>query len=399
MTLTLAASVAVGLAVRLILLPRADISGDIDLFVGWVHGIASNGLPSAYDARLSFPPVMTYIWWLLAAVEPGFRTETDSSDQAIRILMKVPALLADLGLAGLAGYALRQRPRWAVAAAAVILLHPAVIDVSALLGHYESIYVLFALAAAIFATSGRTGWAAALIALSLMTKPQAVMMLVPFAALFFATSGWRGLVRAAAIGVGVIVILWLPFLAADGPANYLRNIGFYQEQGQAALSVWAWNIWWLVQELVIGGFAYDGVAIVGPLSVKHLSYLVTAILWTFIAVAVIRDPRPRTFILALAASVLVAFSFATSMHERYSYAALVFLLLLLPEPRMRWLNAGLGVVVTLNMLASVPPTAEISSIIRETRLIGVLGSLAMLGITGVVYTILRSRSAGRARVV
>lgn len=399
MTLTLAASVAVGLAVRLILLPRADISGDIDLFVGWVHGIASNGLPSAYDARLSFPPVMTYIWWLLAAVEPGFRTETDSSDQAIRILMKVPALLADLGLAGLVGYALRQRPRWAVAAAAVILLHPAVIDVSALLGHYESIYVLFALAAAIFATSGRTGWAAALIALSLMTKPQAVMMLVPFAALFFATSGWRGLVRAAAIGVGVIVILWLPFLAADGPANYLRNIGFYQEQGQAALSVWAWNIWWLVQELVIGGFAYDGVAIVGPLSVKHLSYLVTAILWTFIAVAVIRDPRPRTFILALAASVLVAFSFATSMHERYSYAALVFLLLLLPEPRMRWLNAGLGVVVTLNMLASVPPTAEISSIIRETRLIGVLGSLAMLGITGVVYTILRSRSAGRARVV
>ena len=399
MTLTLAASVAVGLAVRLILLPRADISGDIDLFVGWVHGIASNGLPSAYDARLSFPPVMTYIWWLLAAVEPGFRTETDSSDQAIRILMKVPALLADLGLAGLVGYALRQRPRWAVAAAAVILLHPAVIDVSALLGHYESIYVLFALAATIFATSGRTGWAAALIALSLMTKPQAVMMLVPFAALFFATSGWRGLVRAAAIGVGVIVILWLPFLAADGPANYLRNIGFYQEQGQAALSVWAWNIWWLVQELVIGGFAYDGVAIVGPLSVKHLSYLVTAILWTFIAVAVIRDPRPRTFILALAASVLVAFSFATSMHERYSYAALVFLLLLLPEPRMRWLNAGLGVVVTLNMLASVPPTAEISSIIRETRLIGVLGSLAMLGITGVVYTILRSRSAGRARVV
>jgi len=399
LTLTLAASVAVGLAVRLILLPRADISGDIDLFVGWVHGIASNGLPSAYDARLSFPPVMTYIWWLLAAVEPGFRTETDSSDQAIRILMKVPALLADLGLAGLVGYALRQRPRWAVAAAAVILLHPAVIDVSALLGHYESIYVLFALAATIFATSGRTGWAAALIALSLMTKPQAVMMLVPFAALFFATSGWRGLVRAAAIGVGVIVILWLPFLAADGPANYLRNIGFYQEQGQAALSVWAWNIWWLVQELVIGGFAYDGVAIVGPLSVKHLSYLVTAILWTFIAVAVIRDPRPRTFILALAASVLVAFSFATSMHERYSYAALVFLLLLLPEPRMRWLNAGLGVVVTLNMLASVPPTAEISSIIRETRLIGVLGSLAMLGITGVVYTILRSRSAGRARVV
>jgi hypothetical protein len=393
LTLSLAAAVAVGLAVRLTLLPRADISGDIDLFVGWAHGIARNGLPSAYDAKLSFPPVMTYIWWLLAAVEPGFQTATDSSDQTIRILMKAPAILADLGLAGLVAYALRDRPRWAVAAAAVVLLHPAVIDVSALMGHYESVYLLFALAAAILAISGHSGWAAALIALSLMTKPQALTMLVPFAALFWATGGWRGLVRAAAIGAAVIVILWLPFVAADGPANYLRNVAYYQGPGHAALSVWAWNIWWLVQELVVGGFAYDGVAIVGPLTVKHLGFLITAFLWCFIAIAVIRDPRPRTFVLALASSVLVAFSFATSMHERYSYGALVFLLLLLPEPRMRWLSVWLGVVVTLNLLAAVPPTAEIEAVLRAPHLVGVLGSIAMLGITGVVYTMLGRTAA------
>jgi Gpi18-like mannosyltransferase len=393
LTLSLAAAVAVGLAVRLTLLPRADISGDIDLFVGWAHGIARNGLPSAYDAKLSFPPVMTYIWWLLAAVEPGFQTATDSSDQTIRILMKAPAILADLGLAGLVAYALRDRPRWAVAAAAVVLLHPAVIDVSALMGHYESVYLLFALAAAILAISGHSGWAAALIALSLMTKPQALTMLVPFAALFWATGGWRGLVRAAAIGAAVIVILWLPFVAADGPANYLRNVAYYQGPGHAALSVWAWNIWWLVQELVVGGFAYDGVAIVGPLTVKHLGFLITAFLWCFIAIAVIRDPRPRTFVLALASSVLVAFSFATSMHERYSYGALVFLLLLLPERRMRWLSVWLGVVVTLNLLAAVPPTAEIEAVLRAPHLVGVLGSIAMLGITGVVYTMLGRTAA------
>jgi len=374
------------------LLPKADISGDIDLFVSWVHGIARNGLPNAYDQKLSFPPVITYIWWLLAAVEPAFQTATDSSDQTVRVLMKAPAILADLGLTGLVAYALRHRPRWAVAAAIVILLHPAVIDVSAWMGHYESIYLLFALAAAILATSGRYGWAAALIALSLMTKPQALTMLLPFAALFWATGGWRGLVRAASIGAAVIVILWLPFVAADGPANYLRNVAYYQGQGHAALSVWAWNIWWLVQEFAVGGFAYDGVAIVGPLTFRHLGFLVTAFLGSFVAFAVIRDPRPRTFVLALAASVLVAFSFATSMHERYSYGALVFLLLLLPEPRMQWLNVGLGVVVTLNLLAAVPPTPEIESVLRATRLLGVLGSIAMLGITGVVYTML-SRTA------
>jgi Gpi18-like mannosyltransferase len=393
LTLAVAAAVAVGLAVRLTFLPTPDISGDINLFVSWVHGIARNGLPSAYDAKLTFPPVMAYIWWLLAAIEPGFQTATDSSDQTIRVLMKLPATLADFGLAALVAYALRHRPRWASAAAVVVLLHPAVIDVSALMGQYESIYLLFALAAAILATSGRNGWAAALIALSLMTKPQALAMLLPFAALFLATDGWRGLVRAASIGAAVILILWLPFVAADGPANYLQNLAYYQGQGHAALSVWAWNFWWLVQELVVGGFAYDSVPIVGPLTVKHLGYAVTAVLGSLIAVAVIRDPRPRTFVLALASSVLVTFLFATSMHERYNFGALIFLLLLLPEPRMRWLNAALGVVVTLNMLASVPPTAEISSVIRETRLLGVLGSMAMLGITGVVYTMLRRAAA------
>lgn len=46
--------------------------------------------------------------------------------------------------------------------------------------------------------------------------------------------------------------------------------------------------------------------------------------------------------LALAAAVLVAFSFLTLMHEPYSYGAVVFLLLLLPERRVRWLISSSG---------------------------------------------------------
>ena len=58
--------------------------------------------------------------------------------------MKAPATLADLGLAALVVFALRDRPRWAALGAVAILLHPAVIDVSAWWGQYESIFVLFA---------------------------------------------------------------------------------------------------------------------------------------------------------------------------------------------------------------------------------------------------------------
>ena len=109
------------MVLRLLLLPAPGLADDIDQFVLWVHGIAIGGLPNAYDQNLSFPPVMAYIWGLLAALDPAFRTATDSSDLAVRVVMKLPATLADFGLAGLTGLtvsALRFSPAWAVAASA-----------------------------------------------------------------------------------------------------------------------------------------------------------------------------------------------------------------------------------------------------------------------------------------
>ena len=92
--------------------------------------------------------------------------------------MKMPATLADLGIAGLVRVRLRATGRAGrVAAAAIVLLHPAVIDVSAWWGQYESIYLLFALAAVVFALNGRNGLAAA--ALAVCADDQAAGAAVP----------------------------------------------------------------------------------------------------------------------------------------------------------------------------------------------------------------------------
>src|SRR5512146_1869960 len=102
---------AAGIAIRLWLLPTAGLKGDLDQFVLWVHGIAVDGWSRAYDQNLSFPAVMAWVWGALAAVQPAFSTITDSSDAGIRALMKVPASLADLGLAAaVAAWWWRGRP-------------------------------------------------------------------------------------------------------------------------------------------------------------------------------------------------------------------------------------------------------------------------------------------------
>ncbi len=389
----LAASLVVGVLVRLLLLPTDGMRQDIDVFVGWVHHIATNGLTTLYGETatgpVTFGPVMAYVWGILAAIEPGFRVATDGSDAGIRVLMKLPPTLAEFGMAALIAFALRDRPRWATVGAAVILLHPALIYLSAWWGQYESVYLLSALAATILAINGRNGWAAVLIAVSVMTKPQALPMLVPFAAWFWATDGWRGFARAGLIGAATIAVLWLPFIPENGPLNYLGNLAYYQTEAYAFLSLWAWNLWWLVQEVMGGGYYVpDNITFVGPFTVRHVGLVVTGILEAAVALAVIRDPRPRTLILALVTSVLVAFSFLTTMHERYDLAAVVLMLLLLPEPRFRWLNLTLGIVVTLNVLATVPPSVELEQLLTRSLPLRVLGSLAILTVTTVAYLML-----------
>ncbi len=378
----LAIGLVVAIAVRLPLLPMDGLRGDIDQFVMWVHGIANGGLSNAYDRDLSFPPVMTYIFGGLAALDPAFKTVTDGSDPWVRVVMKLPATLADFGLALVAVYALRGHPRFAVAAALAIVLHPAVIDVSAWWGQFESIYILFGAVALVLASEGHPTSAAVALGVAIMTKPQALPFIVPFAAWFLARGGLRGALLAVAAGVATVAVLWLPFLSAGGPARYLDNLAHYQGDVYNVLSLRAWNFWWLIQQPLGGGaFVADGTAILGPISARFLGYGLAAAGELAVFVAVWRRPSPEQLTLGLAGASLVALTFLTTMHERYAYGALIALAFLLSATSARLLWAGLGIALTLNLLAAAPPSGEIRSLIPIDGLLGVAGSIAMVGLT------------------
>jgi hypothetical protein len=389
----LAATLAVGLGaaalLRIALLPTPGLSGDLDQFVLWVHGLATQPFGRAYDQNLSFPPIMVYVWGLLAAIEPAFRSAMDSFDPWIRAVMKAPASLADFGLGAGVAYALRNRPGWAVAGALGILLHPAVIDVSAWWGQYESIYVLAGLIAYLFAAGGHPLLAAVALAAAFMTKPQAAPFLVPFAAWYLARYGLRRSILYGVTGLATIVVLWLPFIGSGGPAAYLRNLNQYQGDIFAVLSLRAWNPWWLFQEANgHGEFIADSASIVGPVTLRAIGYLIAAILEAVVFLAVWRAPRQRTLALGLAASSLVAFCALTTMHERYAYPALVFLALLLDDKRLLALWLVLGLVTTLNVLAAAPPTLEIATALPISGVLGELGSVATTVSVGLLLVFL-----------
>ncbi|MEW5992653.1 MAG: hypothetical protein AB1736_15100 [Chloroflexota bacterium] len=292
-------------------------------------------------------------------------------------LIKLPATLADIGMAAVAGWSLRARPGWAVAGALAVLLHPAIWYVSAWWAQFESLYILPMLVGWALVVRGRPGWAAVAIAIGLMTKPQALPLAIPFAAFYLGRFGLGGSIRAGAVAVATAALLWAPFVAAGGPGNYLRHLADYTSLF-AVLSLRAWNPWWVLQDLASGGqLVADSIPILGPVTLRWVGFAIAGLLELAVFAWVWRRPTATGLAWGLAAASLAAFVGLTAMHERYAYAAVVFLVLCWPDRLAVWTWVVVSVTVALNMVAAVPPAGPPGSLIPVGGIVGIAGSVAM----------------------
>lgn len=385
--------VAVAVIVRIALLPTVGVRDDMDQFVGWIHRLTTLPFGDAYTMDLSFPPVMVYIFKALATFVPIFQTVTTGDDPLARAAVKLPASLADLGLAAGVAFLLRDRPRWAISAAVAILLLPGIIDISAWWGQFEALYVLPALIAVVLLARDRPLPAAVFLGISLMTKPQALPFLVPIVAYGLGRFGIRRTLIAGVVTVATIVVIWLPFLP-NGPADYLHNLATYQGDIFAVLSVRAWNLWWLIQTSLAGSdFLGDQTPFIGPFTARTIGLVLAGLGALLVFVLVLRRPTIDALVLGLAGIVLVSFNLLTTMHERYSYGAVIFLAALLPlgVAWSTWLVVS--VVFTLNILAVFPPLPVIGEFLPVDGPVSILGSVAYLGAMVAVLLLLASLPA------
>jgi hypothetical protein len=383
----LGVGLVLAIVLRVVLLPAEGLRQDMDTFAGWVHALATDvPLGQAYRLDLSFPPIMVYLFWALARLVPAFATSPDAGDLAVRIALKVPASLADLGLAFGIAYLLRERPGRAVVGALLVAGLPITWYVSAWWGQFESIYVLLGLVAAILVLADRPWLAAIALGLALMTKPQALPFLVPFGAYVIGRYGWRRAAVIGAVTAMVAAVTWLPFLADGGPSRYAANLASYQYGSYAVLSLRAWNLWWLIQEPLAGGnMLADNGALLGPITPRLLGYAMAGLAELAVFLLVLRRPTREGLLRGLAASALVAFSLLTTMHERYSYGAVIILLpvALVAARRERAAWLALAIAVTANLLAAIPPSGPSGGVIPLGGVVGIAGSIVILGVTSV----------------
>jgi Gpi18-like mannosyltransferase len=348
----LAAMFAIALLLRILLAPHLGFYGDLRLFRIWTTQLAHSGTRHFYVAGQfqDYPPGYLYVLWLTSKLSaaPSY------------LLLKLPAIAADLAIAWIAGtLAARlapssERERWPVRAlvAAGVLFNPAVFLLSAGWGQVDSVPAAFALGSLLVLLTGRHSprrdlGAFLLFAVAVAMKPQSGFVLPVM--LYALYRRHYSLPRLAAV-VGPPVVLWsVSGLAFGlGPISLVR---FYNHSASIypVTSANAFNFWG-----AIGFWRSDSALHVAGISALHFGWLVVAAGVAYVLVRAHRAigggaDEPLVLAVAAASISLLAFAFLTRMHERYMFLALATLAPLVIVRAFRLVYAGLSALFVLNL--------------------------------------------------
>jgi len=273
------ALILIGLCLRLAALPLPG-TGDVIPFKIWSHAASTSGVAQMYgvggtpperrlhawggwEATVNYPPVALYELALVGMVYgsafPGF------PDSAVLTAgVKLLPLAAEAGIAWLLFWAVRRLrpdpPAAARFAALAFWLNPAAIVATPVLGYVDALFALPALGALVAAVFGSAWLSGGLLALAVLTKPQAIL-LAPVVSLALASGssprslvlGLKAMGLAAAGAVLASAIVLAPVLRAGAWPNFVQAMLSFGRHDM--LSGQAANAWWIVTYLMRAAYA------------------------------------------------------------------------------------------------------------------------------------------------
>jgi hypothetical protein len=403
----------------------------------WMAFAAQNGLAQLYlrgEPPVNYPPLYLA---LLAALGSFYRLIAPSFAYSPlqSVLIKLPAVVADLMVTALLFYAARlmvggvggetgrqvdkdganeksdplstcflvSPTTFPLAVAALWAFNPAMIYVSAYWAQVDAIHTLWLVAALLAALRRRWGWGGVFVALALLTKLQAIV-LVPL--LIFLAWRWRGLVRWGVAGLATLAVGLAPLVLAGAGRSvasvYIGSVGYYPR-----LTVGAYNLWWSADYLgrrLLGHPPTNEMVIVGPITVRWLSLGLFAVYVALILWALWRStpsrPTPNAALAAFFAAGMLFFGFfmlPTEIHERYVLPALAFLAPVAFRSRgLLIAYLVLSATVLLNVLEVLPFARWLLRLFRTVKSETLLASLANIALFGwLTYRFLRIAAPGR----
>ncbi len=339
----LALALLVALVVRLWLAPRGELLWDLETYVAWGADFLKHPADVYTVSDANYPPLTLYIFGGVVALYTFLAhllhqpATLDVHLPLLALLAKLPTLLADLGTI-IALYALLRKhvgERWALGAAAVYALSPAVLLDGVVWGQTDGIPIFFLLLCLLAIFAGRYGWAGALFALAVLLKPQPIVFAPVLLVYLYRSSGWRAPLVACAAACATALLLCAPYLAPPHPqllvfydntmASFRQSYPIASQNAPAppgSVSWNAYNLWWL-----LGPERSYQAPMLGPLSASTIGTLLFLGLLGLAVAGVWLDQSRGRLYAALALVAVGFFALTTLQHERYLFPALAFLLL------------------------------------------------------------------------
>ena len=365
-TAGLAAMFAVAFLVRVLIAPHAGFYGDLRLFQMWAGQLADVGTQHFYvkGQFADYPPGYLYVLWLTGKISatPGY------------LLLKLPAILADLGIAWIAGTlasriapdSVRERLPVRALVAAGVLFNPAVIALSAGWGQVDAVPTMFVLWSLLLLFTGahslrRDVTAFLVFAVAFSIKPQTSFVLpVMLYALYrrYLHRRDRSELIDGALSLGLVAAPSLALWAVSGLAFGLGPISllrFYQDAASVypVTSANAFNLWG-----AIGSWRNDStgdhVMTIAGISALHFGMLlfvaaVALVLWRVHRAIERGAAEGRVLTVGAAVVGLLAYTVLTRMHERYMFLSLACLAVLAFARPLRLSYAALSGLFLLNL--------------------------------------------------
>lgn len=368
------------LGVRLPLLGSPGYVFDLQLNAHWAKSAVLLGLGRSYIEQVNEPTLPNYPPLQLAMFEAagrGYRwllsPNYDIGLHDCAAFMKLPAVAADIVTGVVLFFLLRKLDsrRWVPLAASLLYaVQPAVWYESAVWGQVDAIFALAALLSLAAALAKRWSLMGVFVAVALLTKLQAVVVLPAIAV---ACIPERGAFKRAAPAAAVTCVATLAPLHSSSVLRAIESVYTHSAGFFPVLSMFAYNAWIALfgsaardkqdSDLMFGFASYR---LVG--TAVFLCCTVALSVCGFLRLRRARSDAERAVVI-LGLPTLTAYAFFlfnTEMHERYAFLLLPLGLPAVVAARRCFKEYALAsVLMFVNLLGALPWTVVDRSLFKE----------------------------------
>jgi len=346
---------------RFLLIHLPGYERDIFWFKEWCFGAVNYGVTGIYANLWSdYPPGYFYLLKLIGLIYRIFYPTLVEGTYFLQFLLKLPAILADLGTAILIFFLIKEKYKFRIAYLAMLIyaFNPAIFINSAWWGQVDSIMVFILLLSVSLLLKKKIRWSYVLLTIACLVKLQAMIFIPLILFITWRQKGLKAVIQGIGSAMATAFVVLLPFII-KGNLESVVNVYFGAANNYPFASMHAHNLWWLITNAQ-GNNVSDQMNFLNLGTYKSIGFLLFFLCYTILLVYFRKkdwNKYRQDFYLGFAFLSLCFFMLFTQMHERYIFPFFAFMVLALTSGWAKKISYGLVSLVSIGSLLVVLSTA------------------------------------------